>query len=124
MALLDAVSLGLNGKKCCEALRAMRQLSELPVVVLTPRPTADDLGALLAAGASDFAPSPPDKSELAARMDMLPNSTHNLLKTLVACEYAAQTPDGRYVAGPVCHHIGMRTASVCGHCWTPLTSPA
>ena len=25
---------------------------------------------------------------------------------------------------PVCHHIGMREARVCGYCWTPLTPPS
>jgi hypothetical protein len=24
---------------------------------------------------------------------------------------------------PVCHHIGMRAARVCGYCWSPLTPP-
>ena len=24
---------------------------------------------------------------------------------------------------PVCQHIGMRAATLCGHCWTKLTPP-
>jgi hypothetical protein len=25
---------------------------------------------------------------------------------------------------PVCHHVGMRAATVCGYCWTTLEAPA
>ncbi|HRU04163.1 MAG TPA: helix-turn-helix domain-containing protein [Candidatus Brocadiia bacterium] len=46
-------------------------------------------------------------TELARRMGMKPNSAHNLLKTLAACGYAAQTEDGRYVAGPSLRAVGL-----------------
>lgn len=44
--------------------------------------------------------------QLAQRMGQPANSTHNLLKTMVACGYVAQNGGGKYVAGPVCQQIG------------------
>jgi len=32
-------------------------------------------------------------------------------------------PEPEYRQCPVCRHVGMRVASVCGHCWTKLTPP-
>jgi len=33
-------------------------------------------------------------------------------------------PEPAYQQCPVCEHVGMRAATVCGHCWTKLTAPA
>ena len=33
-------------------------------------------------------------------------------------------PEPAYRQCPVCDHVGMRVATVCGHCWTKLTPPA
>lgn len=32
-------------------------------------------------------------------------------------------PEPETRACPVCHHLGMRAATICGHCWTKLTPP-
>ena len=33
-------------------------------------------------------------------------------------------PEPEYKQCPVCRHVGMRVATVCGHCWTKLAPPA
>ena len=38
-------------------------------------------------------------SELAKRMQMLPNSTRNILKTMILCGFIGQNREGRYVTG-------------------------
>lgn len=45
-------------------------------------------------------------TELARRMGMPANSTHNLLQTMVQCHFVAQTPSSRYIIGPKCLQIG------------------
>ena len=32
-------------------------------------------------------------------------------------------PEPEYRQCPTCRHVGMRVATVCGHCWTKLTPP-
>jgi hypothetical protein len=32
-------------------------------------------------------------------------------------------PEPEYRQCPVCQRVGMRAATVCGHCWTKLPSP-
>ncbi len=41
-------------------------------------------------------------SELAREMDMLPNSTYNIVKSMLTCGFVGQGEDGRYVPGPKC----------------------
>jgi hypothetical protein len=38
-------------------------------------------------------------------------------------EQLALGPEPEVRECPVCHHIGMRAARVCGYCWSPLTPP-
>ncbi len=38
-------------------------------------------------------------------------------------EQLALGPEPEVRACPVCKHIGMRAATLCGHCWTKLTPP-
>jgi len=45
-------------------------------------------------------------TELAQRMDMLPNSTRNILKTMILCGFAGQNQEGRYVPGTKILSIG------------------
>ncbi|MCF6174460.1 MAG: helix-turn-helix domain-containing protein [Victivallaceae bacterium] len=45
--------------------------------------------------------------EIAKQMDLQPNTTHNLLKTLSACGYIAQNADSKYTIGHKCHQIGI-----------------
>ncbi len=45
-------------------------------------------------------------TDLAKRMGMLPNSTRNILKTMLVCGFAAQNQEGRYVPGPKILTIG------------------
>jgi hypothetical protein len=39
-------------------------------------------------------------------------------------EQLALGPEPEVRECPVCHHLGMRAATVCGYCWTRLTPPA
>jgi len=45
-------------------------------------------------------------TELAKRMAMLPNSTRNILKTMVVCGFVDQNHEGRYVPGAKIRSIG------------------
>ena len=45
--------------------------------------------------------------EIAKQMNLQPNTTHNLLKTLSACGYIAQNADSKYTIGHKCHQIGI-----------------
>jgi IclR family acetate operon transcriptional repressor len=47
-------------------------------------------------------------TNLAKRMGMPANSVHNLLKTMSACGYVAQTEQSRYVVGARYEQIGIR----------------
>ena len=38
-------------------------------------------------------------------------------------EQLALGPEPAYRQCPACKQLGMRAATVCGHCWTPLTQP-
>ena len=38
-------------------------------------------------------------------------------------EQLALGPEPEVRECPVCQHIGMRAATLCGHCWTRLTPP-
>jgi hypothetical protein len=38
-------------------------------------------------------------------------------------EQLALGPEPEVRRCPVCKHIGMRTATLCGYCWTKLTPP-
>ena len=46
-------------------------------------------------------------TDLAKRLKLPPNTTHNLLKTMSACGYVCQNESGRYRPGPQCRKIGM-----------------
>lgn len=39
-------------------------------------------------------------------------------------EHLALGPEPELCACPVCHRPGMRSATMCGYCWTKLTPPA
>ncbi|MDD2711266.1 MAG: helix-turn-helix domain-containing protein [Verrucomicrobiae bacterium] len=45
-------------------------------------------------------------SELAKKMGLLPNSTHNLLKTMSQCGFVQQTSEGHYLVGAKCLQMG------------------
>jgi hypothetical protein len=38
-------------------------------------------------------------------------------------EQLALGPEPEVRECPVCHHIGMSAATICGYCWKPLTPP-
>jgi IclR family acetate operon transcriptional repressor len=46
-------------------------------------------------------------TDLAQRLGLPSNTTHNLLKTMSACGYVAQNESGRYRPGPQCRRIGL-----------------
>lgn len=45
--------------------------------------------------------------KLAEKMNSPANSVHNLLKTMVACNYADQLENGKYVVGPRCRQLSL-----------------
>lgn len=77
-------------------------MSEVPVKSVKK---ALDLLSLLAFDDADRAGLP--LTAMARALGMPANTTHNLLKTMVACGYAAQSGDGHYIAGPQCRSIGI-----------------
>ncbi|HCE46004.1 MAG TPA: hypothetical protein DET40_20860 [Lentisphaeria bacterium] len=46
-------------------------------------------------------------TDLAQRLKLPANTTHNLLKTMVVCGYVVQNESGRYCPGPQCRRIGL-----------------
>lgn len=44
--------------------------------------------------------------ELSRRLELPANTLHNLLKTMIACDYVAQTPSGTYCVGPRMLEVG------------------
>ena len=52
------------------------------------------------------------------RLDALRSSLGEL------AQHLALGPEPELCACPVCHRPGMRSATLCGYCWTKLTPPA
>ncbi|OGV51041.1 MAG: hypothetical protein A2X49_04630 [Lentisphaerae bacterium GWF2_52_8] len=83
----------------------MENKKEVPVQSVKK---ALDLFELLTLG--DSTRSGKSLSELAKEMGMLPNSTHNILKTMIFCGFAAQNQEGKYIAGPKAMAIGQQNS--------------
>jgi DNA-binding response OmpR family regulator len=66
--IVDLMLPGINGFECC---RALRQASDVPIVVLTARSDTHDLVAGLEAGADDYVTKPFHAKELTARIRAL-----------------------------------------------------
>lgn len=66
--IVDLMLPGLNGFECC---RALRQSSDVPIVVVTARTDTHDLVAGLEAGADDYITKPFHPKELTARLRAL-----------------------------------------------------
>jgi len=77
------------------------------------------LRATIAAIERDLARLPPEltNDNRATPADALRASVADLVGQL------ALGPEPEYKQCPVCRHVGMRVATVCGHCWTKLTPP-
>ena len=58
-----------------------------------------------------------DQGPTGGPTDRLLGSWAELVATL------ALGPEPEMRECPVCHHIGMRAATLCGHCWTTLVPP-
>jgi DNA-binding response OmpR family regulator len=65
IALVDLMLPGADGFECC---RRLRQLSDLPIIVITARTDTHDVVAGLEAGADDYVTKPFELKELVARM--------------------------------------------------------
>ena len=68
MVLLDVMMPRLDGYDTCRRIRAKRNASELPVVLLTAKNRVSDLELGLQAGANDYLVKPFSRQELLARM--------------------------------------------------------
>lgn len=66
--IVDLMLPGLNGFECC---RALRQSSDVPIVVVTARTDTHDVVAGLEAGADDYITKPFHPKELTARLRAL-----------------------------------------------------
>jgi two-component system, OmpR family, response regulator MtrA len=66
--IVDLMLPGMNGFECC---RALRQRSDVPIVVLTAKTDTHDVVAGLEAGADDYVTKPFHSKELAARIRAL-----------------------------------------------------
>ena len=66
--LVDLEMSGSNGLELCQALRADRRWSQLPVLLLTARRDADSVRAVFAAGADDYLNKPLVEEELVQRI--------------------------------------------------------
>ena len=77
------------------------------------------LRATIAAIEHELARLPPEvtNDNRATPADALRASVADLVAQL------ALGPEPEYRQCPVCRHVGMRVATVCGHCWTKLTLP-
>ena len=77
------------------------------------------LRATIAAIERDLARFPPEvtNDNRATPADGLRVSVADLVAQL------ALGPEPEYRQCPVCRHVGMRVATVCGHCWTKLPTP-
>ena len=77
------------------------------------------LRATIAAIEHELARLPPEvtNDNRATPADALRASVADLVGQL------ALGPEPEYKQCPVCRHVGMRVATVCGHCWTKLTPP-
>ena len=77
------------------------------------------LRATIAAIESDLARLPPDvtNDNGATPVGSLRASVADLVQQL------ALGPEPAHRPCPVCKHLGMRVATVCGHCWTTLVPP-
>lgn len=68
VALVDLMLPGMDGFDCC---RAIRRVSEVPIIVVTARSDTHDVVAGLEAGADDYVTKPFVTKELTARMRAL-----------------------------------------------------
>jgi DNA-binding response OmpR family regulator len=68
LVLVDLMLPGMNGFDCC---RAIRQVSSVPIIIVTARSDTHDVVAGLEAGADDYVTKPFVAKELAARMRAL-----------------------------------------------------
>lgn len=78
LILLDVVLPGIDGFK---TLRTIRQVSDIPVILLTARDQEQDVVAGFEAGADDFVSKPYRSRELVARIQSLLQRSGQLFKT-------------------------------------------
>jgi DNA-binding response OmpR family regulator len=71
LAILDVMMPGLDGYEVTRELRANGATSSMPIILLTAKAQASDLGRGLAAGADDYVKKPFDARELKDRVERL-----------------------------------------------------
>ena len=71
LVLLDVVMPGLDGLEVCRILKARRNASFLPVIILTSKKDMESRVEGLKLGADDYLSKPPDPRELLARIEAL-----------------------------------------------------
>ncbi len=71
LVLLDVVMPGIDGLEVCRILKARRNASFLPVIILTAKKDMESRVEGLKLGADDYLSKPPDPRELLARIEAL-----------------------------------------------------
>jgi two-component system alkaline phosphatase synthesis response regulator PhoP len=71
LLILDVMLPGLDGFEVCRRLRADKQTSKLPVLMLSAKAQEIDKTTGLKMGADDYLTKPADPSEIAARVESL-----------------------------------------------------
>lgn len=77
LILLDLMMPGISGVDVCREIRALHDLSELPVLMLTASGQTADTLAAFAAGANDILQKPFELAELKARVQSLLSMKHS-----------------------------------------------
>lgn len=100
IVLLDLMLPGLDGVELCRRLRAMKDVKQPGVIMLTARGESEDIVAGLDAGADDYVVKPFSRSVLLARINALmrrlePASGRELDGLVVDGEAGSATLDGK-----------------------------
>lgn len=106
LVILDVMMPGLDGYTVCQRIR---QLSDVPVIMLTAKSDTTDIVRALDLGADDYVVKPFDVNELVARVKAVLHRTR----------LPADTPDNTLVSGDIVVHLTQPLVNIAGQ-ETPL----
>jgi CheY-like chemotaxis protein len=115
--LLDWLLPGIDGLELCRRVRSLRGRDEV-ILVVTARGGADDLAAVLDAGADDYLPKPFDIAMLDVRLTVAERTVMNVQARRVAEEtlkHTWQTQGVLLAARTVEHLLGNQLALTMGY---------